>query len=218
LDQRPVSGGIAGRRAGTLAITCGGEAAALAAAEPAIRAYAREHHADGRLGAGQTTKLINQVLVGSAMAAAEAVALAQAAGIDAGRLPTALAGGWADSKPLQVFVPRMVDGYQQADSARSPRRSRTWTRSAAAGAAPRGARCRRARQAQQLMRPDGRARAGRGRSGRLGAGCIGPGATESHAPGPRRAAYILRGPGPDLGAPRRASPEPHRAAEQGEDR
>lgn len=110
----PVSGGIAGAAAGTLAVMCGGEADALAQAEPAIRAYAANVTLMGPAGAGQTTKLINQVLVGSTMAAiAEAVALAQAAGIDAARLPQALAGGWADSKPLQVFVPRMVGGYDR---------------------------------------------------------------------------------------------------------
>jgi 3-hydroxyisobutyrate dehydrogenase-like beta-hydroxyacid dehydrogenase len=108
----PVSGGIAGARAGTLAIMCGGEPGAVAAAEPVLRAYAAAVTRMGPSGAGQTTKLINQVIAGSAMATiAEAVALAQAAGLDAGALTRALAGGWADSKPLQVFVPRMVDGY-----------------------------------------------------------------------------------------------------------
>ena len=41
---------------------------------------------------------------------AEATRLAENAGIDAGRLPEALAGGFADSIPLQLFVPRMVQG------------------------------------------------------------------------------------------------------------
>jgi 2-hydroxy-3-oxopropionate reductase len=110
----PVSGGTAGAAAGTLAVMCGGNPAALAYAEPAIRAYAANITHMGETGSGQTTKLINQILVGSAMAAiAEAVALAQAAGIDAQRLPQALAGGWADSRPLQVFVPRMVKGYDK---------------------------------------------------------------------------------------------------------
>ncbi len=108
----PVSGGVAGAAAGTLAVLCGGDPQAVAYAAPVMRAYAGNITRLGSVGAGQTTKLINQVLVGSAIATiAEAVSLAQAAGIDAAALPRALAGGWADSKPLQVFVPRMVEGY-----------------------------------------------------------------------------------------------------------
>ena len=116
----PVSGGIAGAAAGTLAIMCGGAPAAVARAEPVLRSYAGRVTRMGGPGAGQTTKLINQILVGSAIATiAESVALAQAAGIDPLQLPQALAGGWADSKPLQVFVPRMVEGYQQSIGATS---------------------------------------------------------------------------------------------------
>ena len=108
----PVSGGIAGAAAGTLAVMCGGPQSAFDLARPVLAAYAANITLMGPVGAGQTTKLINQVLVGSAIATiAEAVSLAQAAGIDAAALPRALAGGWADSKPLQVFVPRMVGGY-----------------------------------------------------------------------------------------------------------
>jgi 3-hydroxyisobutyrate dehydrogenase len=63
----------------------------------------------GPVGAGQTTKLCNQVIVGSLMCViAEAARLASNAGIDALKLPEALAGGWADSKPLQICLPRMV--------------------------------------------------------------------------------------------------------------
>jgi 3-hydroxyisobutyrate dehydrogenase len=65
----------------------------------------------GPSGAGQTAKLCNQVIVGCAMAVlAEATRLADDAGIEAAKLPEALAGGFADSKPLQLFVPRMVAG------------------------------------------------------------------------------------------------------------
>jgi 2-hydroxy-3-oxopropionate reductase len=63
----------------------------------------------GAVGAGQTTKLCNQAIVTSTVAAiAEAVTLAQRSGIDAARLTQALAGGWADSVLLQTFVPRMT--------------------------------------------------------------------------------------------------------------
>ena len=68
----------------------------------------------GPSGAGQTTKLCNQVIVGCTMAVlAEAARLATNAGVDARRLPEALAGGFADSKPLQLFVPRMVDAQHE---------------------------------------------------------------------------------------------------------
>ena len=91
----PVSGGVPGAEAGTLAIMAGGD-------EDAFKR--------GPIGAGQTTKLCNQVIVGCTMAVlAEATRLATNAGVDASRLPEALAGGFADSKPLQLFVPRMVD-------------------------------------------------------------------------------------------------------------
>jgi 2-hydroxy-3-oxopropionate reductase len=63
----------------------------------------------GTVGAGQMTKLCNQAIVCATVAAiAEAVGLAQLAGLDAARLPEALAGGWADSTLLRTFVPRMT--------------------------------------------------------------------------------------------------------------
>lgn len=108
----PVSGGVAGAAAGTLAIMCGGQAEAIERAAPVLASYAGQVTRMGDSGAGQITKLINQILVCSVMTTiAESVALAQAAGIDAARVPQALAGGWADSKPLQYITPRMVNGY-----------------------------------------------------------------------------------------------------------
>jgi 3-hydroxyisobutyrate dehydrogenase len=63
----------------------------------------------GDCGAGQTTKLCNQVIVGSLIAViGEAVRLAEAAGVDARILPEALKGGFADSAPLQIFGARMA--------------------------------------------------------------------------------------------------------------
>lgn len=106
----PVSGGVKGATEGTLAIMCGGEASAFERARPVMNAYAANVNLMGPSGAGQVTKLCNQVIVGSGIAViAEAVRLAQNAGVDARRLPHALAGGFADSKPLQIFVPRMID-------------------------------------------------------------------------------------------------------------
>lgn len=107
----PVSGGSKGAEEGTLAVMAGGDAADIERVRPYILAMARRFTHMGPIGAGQTTKLCNQVIVGCAMAVlAEATRLAVNAGIDAGRLPEALAGGFADSIPLQLFVPRMVQG------------------------------------------------------------------------------------------------------------
>jgi len=107
----PVSGGTKGAEEGSLAVMAGGDAADIERVRPYVLAMARRLTHMGPTGAGQTTKLCNQVIVGCAMAVlAEATRLAVGAGIDAKRLPEALAGGFADSIPLQLFVPRMVQG------------------------------------------------------------------------------------------------------------
>src|SRR6478609_174686 len=107
----PVSGGTKGAEEGTLAIMAGGKASDIERVRPYVLAMARRFTHMCPTGAGQTTKLCNQVIVGCAMAVlAEATRLAVNAGIDASRLPEALAGGFADSIPLQLFVPRMVQG------------------------------------------------------------------------------------------------------------
>ncbi len=107
----PVSGGSKGAEEGTLAVMAGGDAAEIESVRPYVLAMARRLTHMGPVGAGQTTKLCNQVIVGCAMTVlAEATRLAVNAGIDAGKLPEALAGGFADSIPLQLFVPRMVQG------------------------------------------------------------------------------------------------------------
>jgi 3-hydroxyisobutyrate dehydrogenase-like beta-hydroxyacid dehydrogenase len=62
----------------------------------------------GPVGAGQLAKMINQAIVGTGyVLMAEALALAERAGIDAARLPQCLAGGHADSTLLQKLFPRM---------------------------------------------------------------------------------------------------------------
>ena len=105
----PVSGGVAGVQTGNLAVMVGGPASRLDRASQAMRAYASNITHMGDSGAGQATKLCNQTIVASTVAAiAEAVGLAHRNGIDLNQLAKALQGGWADSKPLQVFVPRMV--------------------------------------------------------------------------------------------------------------
>ncbi|CAB3775830.1 NAD(P)-dependent oxidoreductase [Paraburkholderia caffeinilytica] len=105
----PVSGGVAGATAGTLAIMAGGATADVEAVRPLLGAYSARVTHMGEVGAGQTTKLCNQTIVTATLAAiAEAVSLAQRSGIDAAKLTEGLAGGWADSVLLQTFVPRMT--------------------------------------------------------------------------------------------------------------
>ena len=107
----PVSGGTRGAEEGTLAVMAGGEAADVERIRPYVLKMARRLTHMGPVGAGQMTKLCNQVIVGCAMTVlSEATRFAVNSGIDAGKLPEALAGGFADSIPLQLFVPRMVQG------------------------------------------------------------------------------------------------------------
>ncbi len=105
----PVSGGVAGAARGELAIMCGGAVDAIEQIRPVLAAYSAQVTRMSDSGAGQATKLCNQVIVAASIVAInEAVRLARASGVDAARLPQALAGGWADSKPLQVFALRML--------------------------------------------------------------------------------------------------------------
>lgn len=117
----PVSGGVAGAQNGTLAIMAGGAAADVEAVMPVLATYAARVTHMGAAGAGQTTKLCNQAIVTATVAAiAEAVSLARRSGIDAAKLPEALAGGWADSTLLRTFVPRMTqDGLEPIGALRT---------------------------------------------------------------------------------------------------
>lgn len=109
LVDAPVSGGTVGAEQGTLAIMAGGKAEHIERARPVIAHLAQRFTRMGDAGAGQVTKLCNQVIVGCLFPViAEAVRLAEAAGVDATALPQALQGGFADSLPLQVFGARMA--------------------------------------------------------------------------------------------------------------
>jgi 3-hydroxyisobutyrate dehydrogenase len=107
----PVSGGVPGATQGKLVIFCGGRTSDVERLQAVFGALAQRVTHAGGVGAGQTMKLCNQLIVSSNFVAiAEAVALARSAGIDANLLPQALAGGFADSIPLQVFGGRMAAG------------------------------------------------------------------------------------------------------------
>ena len=103
----PVSGGVPGAEKGTLAIMAGGQAEHIERVRPLVMHLAQRFTRMGDAGAGQVTKLCNQIIVGSLFPViAEAIRLAEAAGVDAKRLPEALKGGFADSLPLQIFGAR----------------------------------------------------------------------------------------------------------------
>ncbi len=106
----PVSGGVTGAETGRLVIMAGGDHDALATVTPVLNQYAQRITHMGSSGAGQVSKLCNQLIVAAnSLLIAETVALAEQAGVEAGRLAPALAGGFADSLPFQILVPRMAE-------------------------------------------------------------------------------------------------------------
>ncbi|MBW8295941.1 NAD(P)-dependent oxidoreductase [Sphingopyxis sp.] len=94
----PVSGGEAGAQNGTLSIMCGGTKSAFAAAEPVMQAYAARMVHIGGPGAGQTTKMVNQIAIaGVLQGLSEALRFAQASKLDADKVFEAVSGGAAAS-------------------------------------------------------------------------------------------------------------------------
>lgn len=105
----PLSGGAPKALIGELTLMAGGEAEDVADARKVLGYLASNITHMGPSGAGQTTKLINQVLCGlNFLAVAEATQLALDAGVDAARIPQALKGGRADSAILQEYMPRFA--------------------------------------------------------------------------------------------------------------
>lgn len=105
----PVSGGVIGAENGKLIIMAGGEEAQIERLRPIASHLSQKLTHMGGVGTGQITKICNQMIVASnAVLIAETVALAAKAGVDATQLAPALAGGFADSLPLQILAPRMA--------------------------------------------------------------------------------------------------------------
>lgn len=105
----PISGGAPAARTGSMTVMAGGDAADFERARPVWDALAGRCTLMGPSGAGQSTKMINQVLVSCTFAVlAEACSLAERAGVDAARIPEALMGGRADSRLLQEYMPKMA--------------------------------------------------------------------------------------------------------------
>ena len=105
----PVSGGPPASASGSLTVMAGGAPDDLRRVAPLMKDLAARFTPMGPSGAGLVAKMLNQLIVGCTHAVmAEAVVVAEAAGIDAARLPECLAGGHADGTLLQRLYPRMV--------------------------------------------------------------------------------------------------------------
>jgi 2-hydroxy-3-oxopropionate reductase len=105
----PLSGGAPKAATGQLTLMAGGAEGDVADAHRLLAHVSTNYTRMGGPGAGQATKLINQVLCGLTFCAvAEATKLAEDAGVDAALIPTALRGGRADSAILQEYMPRFA--------------------------------------------------------------------------------------------------------------
>ncbi|WP_268793418.1 NAD(P)-dependent oxidoreductase [Noviherbaspirillum sp. Root189] len=105
----PVSGGVLGAEAGTLAIMAGGSEDDFARARPILEVLGRPTRV-GPAGCGQIAKLCNQLIVGGTLSiVAEALMLAEAGGADPAAVRTAIRGGFAESRILDVHGQRMLE-------------------------------------------------------------------------------------------------------------
>jgi 3-hydroxyisobutyrate dehydrogenase len=107
----PVSGGQVGAENGTLSIMCGGSGPAIEAAEPLMKAYAKRIVHVGGPGAGQTTKMVNQIAIaGVLQGLSEALHFAQCAEIDLDKVFEAISGGAAQSWQMDNRWQTMAKG------------------------------------------------------------------------------------------------------------
>jgi 3-hydroxyisobutyrate dehydrogenase-like beta-hydroxyacid dehydrogenase len=107
----PVSGGQAGAENGTLTVMCGGEPGPYARAEPVIAAYARACRLMGPTGAGQLTKMVNQICIaGLLQGLSEGLAFALRAGLDAQAVLDVIGKGAAGSWHMDNSGPTMLEG------------------------------------------------------------------------------------------------------------
>ena len=105
----PLSGGVPGALAGRLTVMAGGDVADFEHARTVMRHLCANYTLMGPSGAGQTTKLINQLFCAVLFqAVAEAVKLAEAGGVDPKAIPAALKGGRADSSIMQEFMAKFA--------------------------------------------------------------------------------------------------------------
>ena len=105
----PVSGGQAGAENGVLTVMCGGEAAPYARAEPAILSFARASRLMGPAGAGQLTKMVNQITIaGLIQGLSESLAFAAKAGLDVEAVIEVISKGAAGSWQMENRGKTMV--------------------------------------------------------------------------------------------------------------
>ncbi len=105
----PVSGGPPASGSGTLTVMAGGRPEDIEAVRPLMAEVSQRFTPMGPSGAGLVAKMINQLIVGCTHAVlAEALTVAEKAGIDAAKLPECLSGGHADGTLLRVLYPRMA--------------------------------------------------------------------------------------------------------------
>jgi 2-hydroxy-3-oxopropionate reductase len=105
----PVSGGEVGAKAASLTIMVGGSEAAFARAKPLFEVMGKTITLVGGVGDGQTAKVANQIIVGLTIeAVSEALAFAERAGADPGKVRAALMGGFAGSRILELHGERMI--------------------------------------------------------------------------------------------------------------
>lgn len=107
----PVSGGQAGAENGVLSIMCGGDLAAYEAAEPIMQSYGRSIKRLGDSGAGQLTKMVNQICIaGLVQGLSEGLHFAEKAGLDGKAVVDVIVGGAAGSWQMMNRHETMVDG------------------------------------------------------------------------------------------------------------
>lgn len=107
----PVSGGDVGARNGTLSIMIGGDAEVVAALQPLWKAMGSKWVHQGGPGAGQHTKMVNQILIATNMiGVCEALLYGYKAGLDLGRVLESVASGAAGSWSLSNLGPRIIAG------------------------------------------------------------------------------------------------------------
>jgi len=105
----PVSGGVKGAEQGSLAIMAGGNSKAIEISRIVLAPLYLQLTHMGDVGSGQVTKICNQMIVScNVLVIAEMMALAKQSGVDTEKIPLALEGGFADSKPLQIVAPEMA--------------------------------------------------------------------------------------------------------------
>ena len=111
LLDAPVSGGDIGARNATLSIMVGGDAAAFDRARPTLELMGKTIVHQGPAGAGQYTKLCNQLAIAATMlSVCESMAFAKAAGLDPTRVLESITTGAANSWPLSQLMPRALRG------------------------------------------------------------------------------------------------------------